>query len=514
MIENYLGFPQGISGSELATRATAQAKRFGAEVLLARRLVGHHQGRPGLCRPSFGRCCRAVTGHAPGQRCRLASSRGSGHRRTPGFRCVLRGRPERGGHLQRVPSGHCRGRELGRSGGHPLLAVRRAGDLAGPGSLARGIDVPVPDQPGEGTWKRRGSDEHRSGRSRIRCSPASTDGFVRRVDHTHCPPTPCSCASEGCRAPRARPTVGLASTAPDTCALGPNSSHRPAHWTDGRCLASPCLSKRTCPGCSPPATSGVGRSSAVRPPSARDPWRSRWSTSASLKSAVNDVGTSPTTDPSGDPAVAGPSREAEAEFSRDGLEGADPRGGRRPRTQRNHLHGGRLRRRGERVPFGRSSRWEPRSTTTPPARSKSSASPRTSSDRGSISRFVPVSTRWIAKCRVVRCGSCRLRPIGSSGASTPLTEEGHFSLRPPAGASSVRSRPEPVTWYWSSVRRRSFPISARDCDASTSIAFLLRIGGPGRPTAFPAESTTSSSSTRRSPPAGSPSILVNEPLGF
>ena len=47
MIENYLGFPQGISGSELATRATAQARRFGAEVLLARRLVDITRDGPG-----------------------------------------------------------------------------------------------------------------------------------------------------------------------------------------------------------------------------------------------------------------------------------------------------------------------------------------------------------------------------------------------------------------------------------------------------------------------------------
>jgi thioredoxin reductase (NADPH) len=39
-IENYLGFPKGISGADLARRATTQAKRLGAEILTAQEVTG------------------------------------------------------------------------------------------------------------------------------------------------------------------------------------------------------------------------------------------------------------------------------------------------------------------------------------------------------------------------------------------------------------------------------------------------------------------------------------------
>jgi thioredoxin reductase (NADPH) len=45
-IENYLGFPKGLSGSELARRAIAQVSRFGAEMVLARDVVGFQTRGP------------------------------------------------------------------------------------------------------------------------------------------------------------------------------------------------------------------------------------------------------------------------------------------------------------------------------------------------------------------------------------------------------------------------------------------------------------------------------------
>jgi thioredoxin reductase (NADPH) len=48
-IENYLGFPKGLSGADLARRATAQARRFGVEILLPREAVSVRLEDPYKC---------------------------------------------------------------------------------------------------------------------------------------------------------------------------------------------------------------------------------------------------------------------------------------------------------------------------------------------------------------------------------------------------------------------------------------------------------------------------------
>ncbi|KQY57306.1 FAD-dependent oxidoreductase [Nocardioides sp. Root140] len=45
-IENYLGFPKGLTGADLTHRAVAQASRFGAEMVLARDVVGFETRGP------------------------------------------------------------------------------------------------------------------------------------------------------------------------------------------------------------------------------------------------------------------------------------------------------------------------------------------------------------------------------------------------------------------------------------------------------------------------------------
>lgn len=45
-IENYLGFPKGLSGADLARRATTQAQRFNVEILVPREVVGIRVQKP------------------------------------------------------------------------------------------------------------------------------------------------------------------------------------------------------------------------------------------------------------------------------------------------------------------------------------------------------------------------------------------------------------------------------------------------------------------------------------
>ena len=45
-IENYLGFPMGISGQELADRAFVQAEKFGAQISIARTAAGLKCAKP------------------------------------------------------------------------------------------------------------------------------------------------------------------------------------------------------------------------------------------------------------------------------------------------------------------------------------------------------------------------------------------------------------------------------------------------------------------------------------
>ena len=48
-IENYLGFPAGLSGTELATRATLQARKFGARIVTPHRAVALRRDGDGYC---------------------------------------------------------------------------------------------------------------------------------------------------------------------------------------------------------------------------------------------------------------------------------------------------------------------------------------------------------------------------------------------------------------------------------------------------------------------------------
>ena len=145
-IENYLGFPTGISGSELAERAALQARRFGARLVVPADAVSLAQRE---------RALRDRPRRRPGdpwqdrdRRDRRALSQAGrpGPRPLRGQRHLLRRHPGRGQDVRERPGRDCRRRQFGRSGGDVHIALRAELPLTDPRRRSRQVDVPLPDQ--------------------------------------------------------------------------------------------------------------------------------------------------------------------------------------------------------------------------------------------------------------------------------------------------------------------------------------------------------------------------------
>ena len=162
-IENYLGFPKGLSGADLTQRAIAQVSRFGAEMVLARDVVGVRAARAGARRAARRRSgeieARAVI-VATGVSYRRLEADGLDDAHRP--RRLLRRRRERRAPVRGRRRLHRRRGQLrgpGRAQPGPLRQAR--GLLVRPGGRARGDDVAVPRRPHRGVAEHRGAHRQR-----------------------------------------------------------------------------------------------------------------------------------------------------------------------------------------------------------------------------------------------------------------------------------------------------------------------------------------------------------------
>src|SRR6059058_4028473 len=78
LLDNYPGFPEGVSGAEFADRLRAQAEKFGVEILQAQEVTGVPTGATSASRPGTARTI------APARCCWRSG------RRTSGWACLAR----------------------------------------------------------------------------------------------------------------------------------------------------------------------------------------------------------------------------------------------------------------------------------------------------------------------------------------------------------------------------------------------------------------------------------------
>ena len=142
-IENYLGFPAGISGTELTSRAVTQARKFGARTATPYRASALE---PGDDRHLVG----LEDGNEIAARAVLLAT-GAEYRRLPvddldelrGDQRLLRRRPARGAALRRPAGRRDRRRQLGRPGGRLAGPRRRPGHPPAPPRRPRARRCPT-----------------------------------------------------------------------------------------------------------------------------------------------------------------------------------------------------------------------------------------------------------------------------------------------------------------------------------------------------------------------------------
>ena len=272
-IENYLGFPTGLSGSDLARRATDQARRLGAELLTVQDAVG-------LRVEGAGRMVDLTGGGTLSANCVLIAS-GVAYRQldVPGLRRAARARASTTA-PRSTEARSCADQSvviIGGANSAGQAAVHFSGYAAqvtmlvrGP-SLERSMSRYLIEQL-DGPAERR-----RAHRQLGRRAPRASDGRLRRLRIRDADGSESDLDADACfvfigASPRTDWLEGVVARDERGFILsGPDAA--------GRRLAaqarSRTCSRRPCRACSSPATCARARSSASPAPSARARWPSR-----------------------------------------------------------------------------------------------------------------------------------------------------------------------------------------------------------------------------------------------
>ena len=244
-IENYLGFPAGLSGSDLARRATDQARRLGAELLTVQDAVGLRVEGAGRHRRAERRrdAERELRADRLGRR--LPPARRAGLRRaSPAPASTTARRSPRRARARTSASSIIGGANSAGQAAVYFSGYARGGDDARARALARALDVALPDRAD------RGSRQHRRAHRRARRSQPRATTVTSSASASAGPTAPSrrwtSTRASSSSARRRAPTGSRASSRATSAAS--SSPGRTREAPAGRSSASRSCSRRRVPG--------------------------------------------------------------------------------------------------------------------------------------------------------------------------------------------------------------------------------------------------------------------------